>query len=625
MRRARLSGRQRLAAVMVLVVGVLTIGFATGFGNEPSAEPTVQAFLLDWQQGRYAQAAALTTGSPGQVVGQLAAAYTDLAATNTFLAMNSVTQHGDKAVATFKATVDLAAGGQQWTYIGKFSLAVRNGEWRVNWAPSVVNPALGPGDRLAVVTTFPPRAPIQDRAGQPLVVPSPVYQVGVYPGRLSNTSRTATELSQIAGLNEQQVAAHIRAAPPRQFLSLLTLDPSSPEFRAIWPRLSRVPGVSYQRTTQRLFRSPASEVVGTIGTENSSALRAEGAAYQPGQTVGVTGLERAYQDTLAGKPTTSIVVVNAAGQVVSTVRTMPGHAGTPVQTTLDSHAQAVAAAALAAQPNSGEIVAVDASTGAIRALASHHAGSVPLSGGPLDAKLTPGMAFSIVSAAALLGSSGITGNHPMPCTSVANVGGHTFTYQPSSQRPSTTFASAFAAGCGTAFATMSQKLSASQLKAVERSFGIGAAWNLRVPAFSGSVAAASGAAGVAAQATGTGGVLMSPLGMAMVAAEVDAGTGTTPVLVTSDPPATWQAPLSASQLGELRQLMRQAVQSGSAHGANVSGQPVYGQAGVVQTGAHAYLSWFVGYRGGMAVAVVETGTTPAQAAAALAGTFLRHI
>jgi cell division protein FtsI/penicillin-binding protein 2 len=130
---------------------------------------------------------------------------------------------------------------------------------------------------------------------------------------------------------------------------------------------------------------------------------------------------------------------------------------------------------------------------------------------------------------------------------------------------------------------------------------------------------------VAAQATGTGGVLMSPLGMAMVAAEVDAGTGRTPVLVATDPPSTWQAPLSTSKLGELRQLMRQAVQSGSARAADVRGEPVYGQSGVVQTGAHAYLSWFVGYRGSMAVAVIETGTTQAQAAAALAGAFLSHI
>jgi len=585
----------------------------------------VQAFLLDWQQGRYAQAAALTTGNDGQVVSQLTAAYTDLDATNTFLAMNSVTQHGDTAVATFKATVDLAQTGQQWSYIGRFSLAVRNGQWLVNWAPDAINPSLGPGDRLAVLTSFSPRAPLEDSAGQPLLSSSTDYHVGVYPGRLSNMARTAAEFSLITGLSDQQVLGQIRAAPPRQFLSLLTLDPASPQFEGIWSRLVKVPGLTSQRKTERLFGSAAAEVVGTIGTENSSALRAEGAAYQPGQTVGLSGLEQTYQDTLAGTPSTSIVVVNAAGKTVATLSTTAGQAGTPVRTTIDSHDQAVAAAALAAQHNSGEIVAVDSSTGEVRALATHQAGSVPLPpNGPLAARLQPGMAFSIVSAAALLGTGDVSTSQPLPCQNVANVGGQTFTYQPG-PAASTTFAADFAAGCGTAFATMSEKLTARQLSTVERSFGIGTPWNLRVPAFSGSAAAVTGQAGVAAQVTGTGGVLMSPLGMAMVAAEVDAGTGRTPVIVAADPPSTWQAPLSTSKLGELRQLMRQAVQSGSARAANVPGEPVYGQSGVVQTGAHAYLSWFVGYRGSMAVAVIETGTTQAQAAAALAGAFLSHV
>jgi cell division protein FtsI/penicillin-binding protein 2 len=610
---------------MVVVIGLLCVGFATGFGGASSPESAVQAFLLDWQQGRYAQAAALTTGNDGQVVSQLTAAYTDLDATNTFLAMNSVTQHGDTAVATFKATVDLAQTGQQWSYIGRFSLAVRNGRWLVDWAPGVINPSLGPGDRLAVLTSFSPRAPVEDSAGQPLLSSSTDYHVGVYPGRLSNLARTAAEFSLITGLSEQQVLGQIRAAPPGQFLSLLTLDPASPQFQGIWSRLVKVPGLTSQRKTERLFGPAAAEVVGTIGTENSSALRAEGAAYQPGETVGLSGLEQTYQDTLAGTPSTSIVVVNAAGQTVATLSTTAGQAGTPVRTTIDSHDQAVAAAALAAQHNSGEIVAVDSSTGEVRALAAHQAGSVPLPpDGPLAARLQPGMAFSIVSAAALLGTGEVSTSQPLPCQNVANVGGQTFTYQPG-PAASTTFAADFAAGCGTAFATMSEKLTARQLSTVERSFGIGTPWNLRVPAFSGSAAAVTGQAGVAAQATGTGGVLMSPLGMAMVAAEVDAGTGRTPVIVAADPPSTWQAPLSASKLGELRQLMRQAVQSGSARAANVPGEPVYGQSGVVQTGAHAYLSWFVGYRGSMAVAVIETGTTQAQAAAALAGAFLRHI
>jgi cell division protein FtsI/penicillin-binding protein 2 len=278
---------------------------------------------------------------------------------------------------------------------------------------------------------------------------------------------------------------------------------------------------------------------------------------------------------------------------------------------------------LAGEPSSAEIVAVDWSSGQIRVLASHEAGDVRLpAGGALKAQVEPGMAFSIVSAAALLGVYSV--NTPLPCENTTTVGGQTFTYQPGPSS-SATFASDFAAGCGTAFATMSEKLSSSQLAAVERSFGIGAPWSMRVTAFSGSATSAADEADLAAQTIGTGSVRMSPLGMAMVAAEVAAGTGRTPVLVAADPPATWQAPLTTSKLGELRQLMRQAVQSGSARAANVRGEAVYGQSGVVQTGANAYLSWFVGYRGSMAVAVIETGTSQAQAATALAGAFLSHI
>ncbi len=83
--------------------------------------------------------------------------------------------------------------------------------------------------------------------------------------------------------------------------------------------------------------------------------------------------------------------------------------------------------------------------------------------------------------------------------------------------------------------------------------------------------------------------------------------------------------MSAAGLVELRQLMRLAVKSGAAHAADLPGAEVYGQAGVVKTGANAYLSWFVGYRGDMAVAAIETGTTANQAAASLAGDFLKTV
>jgi cell division protein FtsI/penicillin-binding protein 2 len=619
-RRTLLSKKLRMVAVLVAAAAVLGVGFTTGFGGQGSAEPTVQAFLYDWELGKYAQAAALTNGAAGEVTTQLTAAYTDLDATNQFFAMGHVAQHGDTAVATFRATVDLAEAGQQWSYTGTFGLTLENGTWVIDWAPSVINPSLAAGDRLAVETSFAPRAAVADVNGQPLVAATPDYRIGIYPGRLKHPAATAAGFSAVTGINTQQVLGQIQAAPPSDFLSLLTLDPAG--YSSLWPKLSTVPGLTEQRRTERLFDSAAQEAVGEVGTENSSVLRDEGAAYVPGMTVGLTGLEKTYQDELIGTPSTSVVVVDAAGHSIRTLwNPAGGHAGTPVRTTLNSPQQTAAVSALAGQSSSAEIVAVDTQTGAIRVLASRNArGSAQLpKGGALSARVEPGMAFSIVSAAALL-STGIDADHPLPCEPVADVGGETFTYQPAA--PGTaTLATDFADGCGTAFANMSRTLTAQQLTSMERGFGIGASWKLPLPVFSGAAPAVSGEAQVAAQATGTGGVLMSPLGMATVAAEVAAGTGHSPVLLPTDSAATWQAPLTVTQLSQLRQLMRLAVTSGSAHAANLSGTPVFGQAGVVQSGHHSYLSWFVGYRGSLAVAVLETGTTAGQAAAALAGTF----
>jgi hypothetical protein len=74
----------------------------------------------------------------------------------------------------------------------------------------------------------------------------------------------------------------------------------------------------------------------------------------------------------------------------------------------------------------------------------------------------------------------------------------------------------------------------------------------------------------------------------------------------------------------LRVLMRGAVRSGAAHAASLPGPQVYGQVGLVRAGS-TWMSWFVGYRGDIAIAAVEYGKTPQLSAAALAGVFFSAV
>ena len=601
------------------IVGVLVIGLATGFGSEPSAEPAAQAFLFDWQQQQYAAASALTTAASQTVVtADLRGAFAQLDATQLFLTMKSVVQHGSTAEASFMATVDLAQQSRVWTYRGQFDLRQVNGTWKVEWAPGVVNPSLGPGDRLAVVTQFPARAAVLDAKGDPLQRPAPAYVLGVWPDRLSNQAATAQSFARITRVQAAQVLGQITAAPPDQFLRLATLD--SDTYASLRSELHEVPGLVVRSESQRLFHAEATGLVGDVGSEINERLRADGELYAPGATVGLSGLEQAYQRQLLGTPTTEVVVVNSVGAQTGVLAQWPGAPGTPVRTTIDPTAQNAALTALDGVSSSGEIVAVEASTGKVLAVAQHQASGTLPAAGPLNAQLVPGNAFTIVSAAALV-SNGLTASSSVSCANSFTVGGQTFTSSGTGeQKP---FSADFAEGCGTAFADLSERLSASQWAQVVREFGIGARWSqLPVPAFSGSVPSAAGDADLAAQTIGQGNVRMSPLAMAMVAATVDVGRWHAPqVIQTSADVVGAPGPtLDPGMISALRGLMGGAVRSGAAHAASLSGAQVYGQVGLVRT-ASGWMSWFVGYRGGIAITAMEFGKTPQLSAAALARAF----
>ena len=232
--------RIRLVAIIVMA-GIVVGGFLDGFAQEPSAEGTVQAFLLAWQRHDYRAAAAYTTGPAPAVSGALAGAFTQLDATAMFLSMGRVDQSGDTAEAHFFASVNLGEGGHQWTYPGQFALRRAGSGWKVQWAPSVINPQLGPGARLAVITQVPARGQVLDAKGQSLEVPSAVYEVGVWPRALADTAATAQDFAQVTQLNANQVQGQIQAASPGQFLTLLSLDPHS--YAGLAPELARVPGL----------------------------------------------------------------------------------------------------------------------------------------------------------------------------------------------------------------------------------------------------------------------------------------------------------------------------------------------------------------------------------------------
>lgn len=635
-RRAAASGvkpsRTRSVRVRIVVAcaatGLLLTGVALGWASpEPSAEPTVQAFLLDWESGQYPAAAALTTGAPAVVTTTLWSAYHQLGATDVTLSLAAVSQHGNTASATFNASVDLGHNGAPWNYQGGFVLRRAGSGWKVVWSPAVIVPGLRPGLRLSVISTMPPRSQLLDARGTPLAPLSTVVTVGVIPGQLASPARTAAGLASATGLQSSQILAWITEAPSAGFLELATFDPA--HYGQLSSQLAQVPGLIVRRQQMRLFNSIASAVTGSVGTEATAALRQEGVPYRPGSTVGLSGLQQAFQRILVGSPTTEIVEENSSGQVASVLKSWPGQAGRNVTTTIDAGIQNAADAAVGTVPGSAAIVAVSASTGQVLGVAQRQAPGEPAVDA-LNGRYQPGQAFTIVSTEALL-ASGFDVDTPIPCISSNEVGGQNFTNNPAEPDlgPQPPFSTDFADACGTAFAGLSLRLSARNLQAAASGFGLGAGWQLPLGSFAGTMPQPANQAELAAESIGGGGVQVSPLDMALAAAVVQSGTWHAPSLVTSpaDPVLSPRVPFGSGVVTSLRTLMRSTVTAGAGRGANLAaGPPVYGQVGSVPLGtAGLQAAWFVGFQGNVAFAVLQLTRSPSISAAPLAGRFLSDI
>jgi cell division protein FtsI/penicillin-binding protein 2 len=620
---------RRSRALMVRVCAAVVLAAAVGIGlvrpGVPSAEPTVTQFLLAWESRHYLQAAELTNGSPKEVATQLAEAYDRLDAADVDLAMRGVSQHGRTAQASFSVAIDLSSSGLTWSYRNSFRLIDASNGWRVQWSPAVIVPGMTNGEQLAVVSSWRPRSQLLDSAGQPLAVSSTVYKVGVIPEQLADPDQTAADLGGVTRIPTDQIEGQMDQAPSATFLALLTLSPA--EYTKMRSGLSGIPGLVIKSRRERLFRSIAPDVVGSVGTETARLIRLNGEQYRPGTTVGQSGLQQAYQRQLTGTPETEVILQQSGRPAVS-LKTWPGTPGQPVHTTLNSSVQLAADHALASQPTSGAIVAVQSKTAKILAVASRTARGMPnLS--PLAGAYEPGQAFTIISSAAILSATRLSPNDRVSCRRSNSVDGTKFHNNPplSGLGANPSFRTDFAHACSTAFAgALADSLTPRDLTKASQQFGIGG-WRLPVTSyFAGKVGQPANPVVLAKDIIGSGDVRVSPLGMALAAAVVDSGAWHAPSLVTglTDPTTTPRTGLSQRVLTDLRSLMRTAAGTGRNAVADV-GRDVYGQAGSVPYGSgHFRLNWFVGYRGNVAFAVVDLSKSDTSAAP-LAGSFLQNI
>ncbi|MGB7371151.1 penicillin-binding protein 2, partial [Erythrobacter sp.] len=225
------------------------------------------------------------------------------------------------------------------------------------------------------LTLIPPRRGwILDRHGAPLASNRADFRVDVIPERLSNPEETIAQLGDLLELEPGRVADildKIETTSGFQPVEVASgLDYES--FAAVSVRLPDMQGVVPQRGFSRFYPTASSvgHLIGYVGPasaeeydENPNPLY-----ITPGYKIGKDGLEKQFEDDLAGVPGARRVEVTAGGRIVRDLETRDDVQGDPVKLTIDGPLQDYAARRIGLE--SGSVVVMDCETGDLLCMAS---------------------------------------------------------------------------------------------------------------------------------------------------------------------------------------------------------------------------------------------------------------
>ena len=214
---------------------------------------------------------------------------------------------------------------------------------------------------------MPERGKILSASGTPMSRDAPIYRIYVIPEETQNLDSLLALITQELKLKPKTLH-RIKATIKKQkaFQPVLISEHSD------WSVLAKlqaknIPGLHIRSGFSRVYEMGAAgaQILGYVGAPNKPVANA------PFFTTGITGLEKRFNDTLAGTPGQTVMITNALGRVTGEEKSQYESAiiGNNLQTTIDEDAQHTLYDALNLN-HAGCGIALDIKTGNIVAMIS---------------------------------------------------------------------------------------------------------------------------------------------------------------------------------------------------------------------------------------------------------------
>ena len=539
------------------------------------------------------------------------------------------------ATAQIQTTWDVDSSDQDLEYTTTAVWEYSKGEesWNLRFSPEVLAPGLEKDQYLAATYTAAQRGGITDGAGKDIIADRPVVHLGIdkVHAQVPEWESSAKALAKLAGIDEDAYVAKVKAAGEKAWVEAITLR-ADERGKATDEALQEIPGARAIADEIPLApsRSFARPVLGSVGQATAEVIEKSEGKIKAGDVVGLSGLQAQYNDTLSGTKGITVSQYSPEGNEIKELLSKKPVDGKDLQLSLDQKLQKKADELVQDADSVSAIVAIRPSDGAVLAAASG-----PESNGlntALQGTYAPGSSFKVISVLSMIRNEGAAADTEVDCKPSVTVDGKEFKnydHYPAAAEGKIKLSEAIAQSCNTVFIAQGEKIGGKKLAEAAAALGLVGEDGTGAGAVLGSVPDDSEGTEQAANMIGQGVVEGSPLGMATVAASVQAGKTVQPKLVLDPAPKAPAKPaseLSGEESNELKKMMKQTIDHGTLKDLNdLPGSTIIGKSGTAEydgeRNAHA---WAIVAQDDIAIAAfVEDGQGGAQSAGPLAKAMLK--
>ena len=376
------------------------------------------------------------------------------------------------------------------------------GLWRLQVLGAANYRVLAEQNRIRKVPVLAPRGRILDREGRLIVDNYPSVTCYLLREQLPSLEHDLPLIAEGLHMEPGQILAivkHFQFAPKYQPIPLKE-DITPDEQAFIAAHRDELPELETLDEQRRLYPRDGfmAHLIGYVGEVSEADLNnSRYAFYEPGDVVGKSGVEQAYDEELRGADGSRDTVVNSHGREVSVAGEEYAKPGQDLRLTVDLDVQKAAEQAI--EGKIGAIVAMDPHTGEILAMASRPTfdpnqfsvrlskaywqtildnGDHPLLNKAIQAQLAPGSTFKIIMSLAGL-QEGVAQDLHVSCNGGASFYGHFFACD--RHHGAVSMLNAIPYSCDTFFYTLANRLGIGAIDRYATEVGLGQKTGIDLP------------------------------------------------------------------------------------------------------------------------------------------------